>query len=134
MSVTLIPESNQEARDLFADSGLTYADIDGSALKALQAFADIELARCRLNPSAPLHVSMRMTHKVDVTVCDEGGIESAFLYVNGSYFKKREAFGFNSDGFIGIAGWADSKNVRPFLVAFGQWVEWMANRKITKEG
>lgn len=128
MCSTLIPETNDEARELFANSGLTYDDIDGSALKALQAFADIELARCRLNPSAPLHVSMRMTHKVDATVCEEGGIESAFLYVNGSYFKKREVFSFNSDGFIGIAGWADSKNTRPFLVAFGQWVEWMVNR------
>lgn len=133
MSVTLIPETNKEARDLFADSGLSYADIDRRALDALQAFCDIELARCRLNPSGSLHGSMRLTHKVDAIVCEEGGIESAFLYVNGSYFRKREAFTFNGDGFIGIAGWADSKNVRPFLVAFGQWVEWMDNRKITNE-
>lgn len=134
MSITLIPETNQEARDLFADIGLTYKDIDRRALDALQAFADIELARCRLNPSAPLHGSMRLTHKIDATICEEGGIESAFLYVNGSYFRKREAFSFNGDGFIDIAGWADSKNVRSFLVAFGQWVEWMANREITNEG
>lgn len=134
MSITLIPETNQEARALFWDSGLTYGDIDKRALDVLLAFLDIELASCRLNPKTSLQGSMRMQTEIVSVAAAAGGISEAYLFVDGPYFKEREAISFNDDGFIGIAGWADSKNVRPFLVAFGQWVEWMANREITNEG
>ena len=134
MSVTLIPETNKEARDLFWDSGLTYKDIDKRALDVLLAFLDIELASCRLNPKTSLQGSMRMQTEIVSVPADDGGICEAFLFVDGPYFVEREAISFNDDGFVGIAGWADSNNTRPFLVAFGQWVEWMANREITNEG
>lgn len=56
------------------------------------------------------------------------GIESAFLFCDGSYFTGREAISFNSDGFIGFCGWADDKNSMPFLVAFYRWVnDWLDN-------
>lgn len=134
MSATLIPETNQEARDLFADSGLTYADIDGPALDALVAFLDIELARCRLTPRTPCQSSMRMRHRRMIRKGAGSGIEAAELFVRAHYFDEREAVTFEKNGFIGIAGWADDKNTKPFLVAFGQWVEWMVNREITNEG
>lgn len=129
MTVTLIPETNDEARDLFADSGLTYDDLDRPAFEALQAFADIELARCRLDPKSPLQRSLRMARRITSNIDLGGGIKSAELFVNGCYFKNREAFTFNAGGYIVVAGWADSKNLRPFLVAFGQWVEWLSRRK-----
>lgn len=128
MSVTLIPETTDEARALFADSGLIYADIDRPALDALVAFLDIELARCRLGPETPCQSSMRIRHRRMVRK-GAGGIEAAELFVRAHYFDEREAVTFESNGFIGIAGWADSRNVRPFLVAFGEWVEWMSRRK-----
>lgn len=36
-------------------------------------------------------------------------------------FERREAVSFNSDGFIGIAGWADNNNVQPLLSALVEW-------------
>ena len=64
---------------------------------------------------------IRMNHRT-------GGIESAFLSCDGSYFTGREAISFNSDGFIGFCGWADDKNSTPFFVAFYRWVnEWLDN-------
>lgn len=50
-------------------------------------------------------------------------IVRASLTVDGSYFKGREAFTMNGDGFFGIAGWADSRNTSPFAAAVVRWVE-----------
>lgn len=52
-----------------------------------------------------------------------GRIVVASLTVDGSYFKGREAFTMKSDGFFGIAGWADSRNTSPFAAAVIRWVE-----------
>ena len=41
----------------------------------------------------------------------------------------REAISFNSDGFIGFCGWADTQNSQPFLNAFRRWLtEYMLER------
>ena len=41
----------------------------------------------------------------------------------------REAISFNSDGFIGFCGWADTQNSQPFLNAFRRWMtEYMLER------
>ena len=39
------------------------------------------------------------------------------------YFESREAVTFNSDGFIGFAGWADEKSVQPVLAGFKEWIK-----------
>lgn len=128
MCSTLIPETNDEARELFANSGLTYDDIDERALDVLVAFLDIELAHCRIEAKTPCQSSMRMRHRRMVRKGIDGGVDAAEVFVRAHYFDEREAITFEKNGFIGIAGWADSKNTRPFLVAFGQCVEWMVNR------
>lgn len=53
---------------------------------------------------------------------DRKGIVSAFIRVNGTYFKDREAISFNGNGYIGFAGWSDSRNVQPFYRAFARWM------------
>lgn len=55
--------------------------------------------------------------------------EARELFVGAHYFDEREAVSFERNGFIGIAGWADSKNERPFLAAFGAWVEWLSRER-----
>lgn len=53
-------------------------------------------------------------------------VRDAYIRVDGPYFEDREAISINSDGFIGFAGWADSRNERPFLCAFARWLdEWL---------
>lgn len=54
---------------------------------------------------------------------DGEGMHSAFIRVDGMYFTDREAISFNDDGFIGFAGWSDSKNVQPFYRAFKSWMD-----------
>lgn len=39
------------------------------------------------------------------------------------YFANREAVTFNTNGFVGFAGWADDDNVAPILTAFVEWVD-----------
>ncbi len=40
-----------------------------------------------------------------------------------NYFNNRQAYDFEPDGFCGIAGWADDRNVQPFLRALHKWAE-----------
>lgn len=53
-------------------------------------------------------------------------VREAYIRVNGPYFEDREGISLEPGGFIGFAGWADSRNERPFLVAFARWMdEWL---------
>lgn len=122
----LTPTTASEAVEYFKTSGVLYSDIDRAALDALLAFADIELAKCRLNPDTPHKRSMRMLERVDVR--GSGRCFEARLMVTCDNFDQREAFLFEPSGFINIAGWADSHNVQPFIAAFVEWVDWMADR------
>lgn len=65
---------------------------------------------------------MRMSKKLDITTHENGIVSSAFLYVNSDYFRQREAISFNSDGFIGFAGWAGDSAIEPFRNAFCEWL------------
>lgn len=69
-------------------------------------------------------MSMTMSKKYQAVQNRNSAIGRAFLFVDGEYFKKREAISFNRDGFIGFAGWASDKDVQPFLYAFIEWVDW----------
>lgn len=44
-----------------------------------------------------------------------------FIAMKTEQWDSREAVSFNSDGFIGIAGWADNKNVKPIIDALIEW-------------
>lgn len=94
-----------------------------------QALIGIKLAENNEEEgSLQMHLAHRKNDAPKIKVGKNIGqtIESAFICVDGDYFKGREAISFNSDGFIGFAGWADDKNVQPFLRAFVLWVvEWL---------
>ena len=53
------------------------------------------------------------------------------LFVDGSYFKNREAISFYKDRVIGFCGWASGCNRIPFIKGFVEWCDWMKN--IVKE-
>ena len=53
-------------------------------------------------------------------------VRDAYIRVDGPYFEDREAISINPDGFIGFAGWADSRNERPVVCAVARWLdEWL---------
>lgn len=124
--------SRDALRKMFAER-FTYSDLTQHDIEALEGFIAIELARYNKERAYAAFSAMLISHRVKfkptVTMSPRtGGIESAFLFCDGSYFKGREAISFNSDGFIGFCGWADDKNSIPFLVAFYRWVnEWLDN-------
>ena len=121
--------TRDEARKLFADYLFDYSDITENDIYALEALIGIKLAEFNEEEgSIQMHLAHRKNDapKVKVGNYTTGTIESAFICVDGDYFKGREAISFNSDGFIGFAGWSDDKNVQPFLRAFVLWVvEWL---------
>lgn len=53
----------------------------------------------------------------------DNSINQGFIYVDSNYFKGREAISFNTNGWIGFAGWADEKHVLPFVNAFNKWID-----------
>lgn len=91
------------------------------------------LERADIRPLCTVLNTMLMVHEiaggmsmavssVKVKRDDDGRLRAAFIRVDGPYFEDREAVSFNADGFVGIAGWADSKNSVPFLRAFETWL------------
>lgn len=53
----------------------------------------------------------------------------AFIKVLCDNYSLREAISFNSDGFIGFAGWASSYNTALFVDAFKEWVDVIKHKK-----
>lgn len=124
--------TRDQVRDAF-NRNLTYADLCGIDIRALQGFIAIECARHdrKLASKGELLMLMQPSclkkHAPNISASTERpGIYEAFLRVDGRYWQGREAVSFNGDGFIGIAGWADDNNVQPFLRGFMRWLkEWM---------
>ena len=82
------------------------------------------LCEKHISASSTTTVKMSMVKEPEIHF-ENGFISAAFLRVDGSYFKDREAISFNGDGFIGFCGWASSRNERPFIDAFIEWTEWL---------
>lgn len=121
--------ANSIARKKFADLGLSYQDIGSKEffdlVKRLEKvlpeneYTDLKMQVC--------YKPKKYAPKIEFD--PYGCIISAFIRCNAYYFKGREAISFNSDGFIGFAGWADTTNTKPFTVTFMQWCEDIAKRK-----
>lgn len=126
--------SREDIRDVF-NSRFSYSDIGASDIMALEGFLGIELALYRETTDYGRDMGMTISHhkkdkpKVSFRDDEPDRLESAFLRCDGAYFHGREAISFNSDGFIGFCGWADSKNTAPFLRAFSRWMgEWLSEK------
>ena len=122
-------KTTNQAREFFKKSGLSYMDIDISDIEKLTEFIKQELT---IHNSSETRLKMTLSKKTKVNWIG-GSFDYAFFFVNGPYFKKREAISFNSinsyihsgnEPFIGFAGWASSCNVQPFINAFEKWVKY----------
>lgn len=119
-------KDTSKAREAFANAGLTYADITNKDIGILIRFLNEEFEKMP-NNSIKLRVAKKKKTKINFDA--DFNIESCFIFCDGSYFDGREAISFNSDGFIGFAGWSDSKNIIPFIDAFCRWIEIKRNYK-----
>ena len=99
--------TRDQVRDAF-NRNLTYADLCGIDIRALQGFIAIECARHdrKLASKGELLMLMQPSclkkHAPNISASTERpGIYEAFLRVDGRYWQGREAVSFNGDGFIG---------------------------------
>ena len=111
-------ETTTEAREYFKEKGLTYKDLSYNDMERLRELLDLEIN------SFPNELKMKLSKKLKRDEYDfNNGLVNAYYFVDGYYFKRREAISFNGDGFIGFAGWSDSYNVKPMLNAFKKWID-----------
>lgn len=101
--------TRDQVREAF-NRNLTYADLCGIDIRALQGFIAIECARHDRQLASKGELLMLMQpsclkkHAPNITASTERpGLYEAFLRVDGRYWQGREAVSFNGDGFIGIA-------------------------------
>lgn len=114
--------TNNEAREMFKEAGLTYGDLTVGRLQELRDLINGEMIK-----SGCIGNTFRCNAKFKTSL--KGDRPSAFLRCKSYYFKDREAVSFNAGGFIGFAGWSDSTNIRPILDGFEKWLQWMEAQK-----
>ncbi|WP_434619267.1 hypothetical protein [Azospirillum sp. B2RO_4] len=107
--------TRDEARALWASSGLDYSVLTHELLHRLVSLIDAELR------AKPLFRDYRMNRSLSLRFKGEKPIQ-AELRCRGFYFRSREAVTFQSDGFIGFCGWASDENAAPILEGFRKWV------------
>ena len=121
--------SNDEARQYFKDKGLTYADITEGDILVLVGNLNKEIKKSNKAGETSTD-TMHLSKKIAIKKNRDGSIVSCYLYMNSHYFTQREAISFNSDGFIGFAGWADQGNTNPLLRAFLKWCDSLADSEV----
>lgn len=113
--------TRDEARSIWQEHGLTFADLTLGRLQSLRDMIDVEMKTSGLfTPSNRTGCTYRMHKAIDTGLGMDGWWAS--LQCRAYYFKNREAVTFNGNGFIGFAGWSDDQNVQPILSAFAKWV------------
>lgn len=118
----MITRGSEEARQYFAEKGLTYADITSGEIGVLLVLLNKHLKIANKIGVTSVN-TMRMSEKIDCKYKSNGTLSEGYLYVNSHYFTRREAISFNKDGFIGFAGWADGGNTSVFVEAFKEWCD-----------
>jgi len=129
--------NREEARKLFENSGLKYSDIGSIQIAQLIKCIKEELQNFNNNGFV---MELNPLKRNDIEYKEDGSIKNCYFKAkgiikgcnNGSskdiiHFKEREAISFNTqgiegNGFIGFSGWADDKNLTPFISAFIKWV------------
>ncbi len=110
-----------DARQAFKDAGLTYSALTPESMRRLRA-----IINDHMKVSGLILGTFRCRQRGVVKETSSG--RYAELRCRADYFDDREAVTFNTDGFIGFAGWADNRNVQPILAGFKEWV-----RELSKE-
>lgn len=124
--------TNDEARQYFAQTGLSYDRITEGDILALVMMLNQEIKKSNAVGETSVN-TMYLSKKIDLKKRTNGTIICCFLYLNSHYFTRREAISFNKDGFIGFAGWADQGNTNPLLRAFLHWCDYLAEGGPTNE-
>lgn len=124
----LLELTNNEAREYFKNKQLSYNIITKDGVIALKELIKKEL-RISIKHNE-CDDKLKMSQKIRFYTDDNSNMTDCYLYLNSDYFTRRECVSFNSDGFIGFAGWACTDNTQPILRAFIKWCDVMAEKPI----
>jgi len=103
------------ARKIFSDAGLTYGDVTIEKLQRLRNIINAKMVTSGLMEDSYMC-------KQRPFLRSRGKRWWAGIRCRSFYFNDRETVTFNPDGFIGFAGWADDKHIKPILEGFVEWV------------
>ncbi len=120
--------NNDSAREIYKKSGIRYSNIGENEIKQLITYINIELK----NSDSDIKMKLSKPRINDINYDSNNKIKNCYLMVDSNYFKRREAISFNTQDingneFIGFAGWAGTKNVEPFIIAFTNWIKNMSH-------
>lgn len=109
--------TRDKARKAYADAGFDHSILTKERLARLRKLVDTQLRQTEI-----LRGTCRAPRTPKIKTTSQGSIY-ADMRCKSYYFDDRQAITFESDGFVGFAGWADSTNVQPFLKAFMDWLD-----------
>jgi hypothetical protein len=118
--------TNDEARHYFQDKGLTYKALTTYTIDLLISIIQNEIMKMRKEREDCILVRIN-NYKYSKKQLNSKQFNNVFLTVSGTYFSDREAISFNTDGFIGFAGWASTINTKPFINGFIKWCDDLAD-------
>jgi len=128
-------DERQIAREYFKEKGLSYSDIKEKDIDKLRELIKYELQTYLPTTDHSRSMDMRISKELKRDFkFDRLGIIEGGIYIDGSYFKRREGVYFNEDGFIGFCGWADGSNKMPIITAFTRWCDYLKKELLTKIG
>ena len=127
---------NAIARKYFKDNNLSYDDVTKARWRMLIAILEKHLEQ-RNKEQEEIEKQDKWkkdyTYELDKCVYNKKTKQKPFItaYINVKVdnYSIREGISFNSDGWIGFAGWASTYNTIPFTNAFMEWVDWLVKEK-----
>lgn len=121
---------NQEARSYFMGHGLTYDDVTKPRFNKLVEILQKYLDKRNEEQSKIKNKNKKdYTYQMDKCIYNKPTVKrpymTAYIHVKVDNYSVREGISFNSDEFIGFAGWASTYNTVLFTDAFKEWVDWV---------
>lgn len=119
----IVIENSDDARKYFEDLKLSYTMITRESLEELNRLISIELTT---HDDEKVDYKMLPFEKANIDFY-RNRLNHCYLKFSSNYFESREAISFNPDGFIGFNGEGSSRNKMPFVRAFIQWCNQLAD-------
>lgn len=117
-----------KARQAIINAGITYGTITKADWLLLMSILEAKLAEFNKNKDVNTYQMKLIKQEYIADPC--AGMFAAYSKVLCDEYSEREAITFNTNGWIGFVGWADSTHTKPFTDAFVLWVNELIKRGV----